>query len=541
MTDDGAWADSTAEDVLAVGPWRVTLRGAELADVSHDGVPVLRGIRFVTRDQDWRTADDTVTRRTTDAAAEAEADADATDEHGHARARARARIEVTGSFDDAEVLRTTLDLTIDGDTLHVDATATTTAPFRRNRIGLVVLHPPTLAGTPFTVRHPAVPATAHTFPLWIAPHQPATDVAGYAWTTGGTDCTLDLTGDVFEMEDQRNWTDASFKTYSTPLAEPFPVALDAGAVVHQALTLRAVRRPGGAPSPAPDLAALDGPAPTSVVIPPPTLQLLAASAPAAARPDDEALPGGVPILVEPVLGDPDVAAVLASARRDARGAPLDVRFVTDDPALLRAAVDEVLESGPVVRIGAFDPSSHVTTTALQRALREAAAAHGGLDVVAGTRAHFTELNRTIDLFGDWDGPLTFSVTPQMHDRSRAQVTESIRMQRWVAMSASRLAAGRPLHVGPVTMRPRFNAVATSPRRAVTDASVEAGYGPQSVPDATDPQQHSAAAAAWFAAAVQALTVPGVASITLAEVWGPRGTPRRKGVGGAFRSQGSISA
>ncbi|MDR6574070.1 hypothetical protein J2X60_002725 [Curtobacterium sp. 320] len=533
MTDEGAWADSTAEDVLVVGPWRVTLRGSELADVRHDGVPVLRGIRFVTRDQDWRTADDTVTRRTTEAAA--------SDEHGQARARARTRIEVTSAFDDAEVLRTTLDLTIDADTLHVDATATTTAPFRRNRIGLVVLHPPTLAGTPFTVRHPAAPATSHTFPLWIAPHQPATDVAGYAWTTGGTDCTLDLTGDVFEMEDQRNWTDASFKTYSTPLAEPFPVALDAGAVVHQALTLRAVRHPGGAPSPAPDLAALDGPAPTSVVTPPPTLQLLATSAPAAARPDDEALPGGVPILVEPVLGDHDVAAVLASARRDARGAPLDVRFVTDDPARLRAAVDEVLASGPVVRIGAFDPSSHVTTTALQRALRETAAAHEGLDVVAGTRAHFTELNRTIDLFGDWDGPLTFSVTPQMHDRSRAQVTESIRMQRWVAMSASRLAAGRPLHVGPVTLRPRFNAVATSPRQAVTDASVESGSGPESVPDATDPQQHSAAAAAWFDAAVKALTVPGVASITLAEAWGPRGTPRRKGVGGAFRSRGSISA
>ena len=30
------------------------------------------------------------------------------------------------------------------------------------------------------------------------------------------------TGDVFEMEDQRNWTDASFKTYCTPLRQPFP-------------------------------------------------------------------------------------------------------------------------------------------------------------------------------------------------------------------------------------------------------------------------------------------------------------------------------
>ena len=29
---------------------------------------------------------------------------------------------------------------------------------------------------------------------------------------------LAFEGDIFEMEDQRNWTDASFKTYCTPLA-----------------------------------------------------------------------------------------------------------------------------------------------------------------------------------------------------------------------------------------------------------------------------------------------------------------------------------
>ncbi|ROS70154.1 hypothetical protein EDF42_0146 [Curtobacterium sp. PhB172] len=492
---------------VSIGAWRFTLRGAELADLAYDGEPVLRAIRFVTRDHDWRTADDTVLARTLPSGT---------------ASRGRLRIEASARYDDTEVLRYTLEVTVDGPTLRVDATGTTTTPFRRNRIGLVVLHPPTLAGVPVTARHPSGTATEAAFPTWIAPHQPAADLSGLDWSTGRVALTLDLAGDVFETEDQRNWTDASFKTYSTPLSEPFPVALDAGSVVHQSLTLRATTddRPGGTAAPAPDLAFLDGPAPTAAVAPPPTLQLLAASAPAAARPT--AVPLDLPVLVEPVLGDPNLGAVLASARRDAGGAPLDVRFVTDDPDRLRAAIDDVLAGGPVVRIGAFDPSSHVTTPALQQALRDAAAAAGDLEVVAGTRAHFTELNRTVDLFRDWDGPLTFSVTPQMHDRSPEQVTESIRMQRWVVMSASRLAAGRALHVGPVTLRPRFNAVATSARPVVTDTTIEAGYGPQFVADATDPAQHSAVARAWFAASVEALTVPGVASITLAEAWGPRG-------------------
>ena len=36
-------------------------------------------------------------------------------------------------------------------------------------------------------------------------------------TPGGGEIVIRFEGDLFEMEDQRNWTDASYKTYSTPL------------------------------------------------------------------------------------------------------------------------------------------------------------------------------------------------------------------------------------------------------------------------------------------------------------------------------------
>ncbi|QSB21984.1 hypothetical protein [Curtobacterium sp. 24E2] len=222
---------------VSIGAWRFTLRGAELADLAYDGGPVLRAIRFVTRDHDWRTADDIVLTRTTDA------DAD--------RTSGRVGIEASARYDGTEVLRYVLEVTVDGPTLHVDAVGTTTTPFRRNRIGLVVLHSPALAGVPVTARHPSGTVTQAAFPTWIAPHQPAADLSGLDWSTGRVALTLDLAGDVFETEDQRNWTDASFKTYSTPLSEPFPVALDAGSVVHQSLTLRATPdgRQGGTASP----------------------------------------------------------------------------------------------------------------------------------------------------------------------------------------------------------------------------------------------------------------------------------------------------
>src|SRR5204863_6388794 len=44
-------------------------------------------------------------------------------------------------------------------------------------------------------------------------------------------------GETFEMEDQRNWTDASFKTYGTPLRLPFPAQVEQGTRIAQSITL----------------------------------------------------------------------------------------------------------------------------------------------------------------------------------------------------------------------------------------------------------------------------------------------------------------
>ncbi|RUV28039.1 hypothetical protein EOB49_36060, partial [Mesorhizobium sp. M7A.F.Ca.MR.148.00.0.0] len=41
-----------------------------------------------------------------------------------------------------------------------------------------------------------------------------------------------------EMEDQRNWSDASYKTYVRPLALPWPYVLPAGLPLRQTISLR---------------------------------------------------------------------------------------------------------------------------------------------------------------------------------------------------------------------------------------------------------------------------------------------------------------
>ena len=64
------------------------------------------------------------------------------------------------------------------------------------------------------------------FPDLISPDQPFVDMVAISHDAGGDGdarVTIRFEGDLFETEDQRNWTDASYKTYSTPLRLPYPV------------------------------------------------------------------------------------------------------------------------------------------------------------------------------------------------------------------------------------------------------------------------------------------------------------------------------
>ena len=54
----------------------------------------------------------------------------------------------------------------------------------------------------------------------------------------GIEAKFEFEGDLFEMEDQRNWTDGSFKTYCTPLSLGYPFQALAGQSFKQKVTLR---------------------------------------------------------------------------------------------------------------------------------------------------------------------------------------------------------------------------------------------------------------------------------------------------------------
>lgn len=150
-----------------------------------------------------------------------------------------------GGKSPAFVWRLTLDGSRDG-TVVYSARGTALRPFPTNRAGFCVLHPPGVAGKPCQIESVDGAIARRRFPAAISPHQPFFDVRAMTHApASGVSVTVRMEGDTFETEDQRNWTDASFKTYCRPLALPFPYTLRPGADVEQRIEVQ-VSGPGSA-------------------------------------------------------------------------------------------------------------------------------------------------------------------------------------------------------------------------------------------------------------------------------------------------------
>lgn len=120
--------------------------------------------------------------------------------------------------------------------------------FTRSRIGFCVLHPSQCRGVDCQIGHVTGKLETASFPSLIAPQRvvggqihpvyPFADIRTLQYEVKpGVRAEIRFEGDGFEMEDQRNWTDASFKTYCTPLHLPFPIEVPKGTRVSQSITL----------------------------------------------------------------------------------------------------------------------------------------------------------------------------------------------------------------------------------------------------------------------------------------------------------------
>jgi len=109
----------------------------------------------------------------------------------------------------------------------------------------VVLHPlKGVVGNAVEVEHVDGKIEKSKFPERVNPIQPFLNIRALTHEVmPGVKAAVRFEGDTWEMEDHRNWTDASFKTYVRPLILPWPYTLKAGEPVTQSVSVKLVGSP----------------------------------------------------------------------------------------------------------------------------------------------------------------------------------------------------------------------------------------------------------------------------------------------------------
>ncbi len=499
----GSNAELPGRTRLCAGPLTLVLENGQLRWLCAGEQEVIRGIYVAVRDRNWGTVPPVV-----------------------ANMDVQARADSFRVSYDVENLQGSIDFrwkgTIVGDsdgTIVFTMDGAARATFLKNRIGFCVLHPDTCAGKRCTLRHADGSVEDSVFPMSISPHQPFRGLVGISHEVeAGLRAELAFEGDVFETEDQRNWTDASYKTYCTPLERPFPAEVAAGTRIVQSVTLRFGPVPRRSPRPirhaAYHIETL------SAGIPLPPIGLGVASHGGDMTPREIDLIRGLHpshLRVDLDLTESDYPDALARAAReaDAMGARLEVALHCSAGIEKELAALRPLAHG--IRCGVaswlvFNKGESATPAQVLAQTRATLAPCDHAAVfAAGSNANFTELNRG----GAPPGAdaAVYAVNPQVHAFDNDSLVETLAGQAATVENARRLAGGRAVIVSPVTLRPRFNAVATG--AAVSSA-------PDALPESVDLRQMSLFGAAWTLGSIAALTQSGAGSLTFYETTGWRG-------------------
>ena len=509
--------------LLKAGPLTAELDAGNLRYIRHGGREAIRAISYVVRDQFWGTfnpeirdleVEETESRFTVTYSASCRGEGQRFDY----------RARITGSADG---------------TLRFEGVGTPATDFLTNRTGFVVLHGVEgISGHPAKVSGVDGRVVETRFPEVIDPKQPIMNIRALTHEVApGLKVTCTMLGDTFEMEDQRNWTDASYKTYVRPLGLPHPFILKAGETIEQAVELRFE---GTAPAPAPAVA--DGTPEVSI-----TVGAEAGRVPQIAMGLEWQSTGAAAARADQLAGlDPAYLSCYFDARHagpeamegfralaEPMGWQLALEAVVpglDNPGeALRSIADMASAAGArfgsvavspagdldfVIPGTVFDDMSPYGT--LYAAAREA---FPGSAIGGGNFMYFTELNRKPPPAEGLDFVIhpTCAIVHTADDRS---VTETVETLPYVIHSAKALFEGKPYCLGPVAIGTR-----TSPF----------GGPPAPNPNGTrvamcrnDPRQRGLLGAAWHLGVAARAAEGGVTSLVLGAPTGDHGLVHHPG-------------
>ncbi len=387
------------------------------------------------------------------------------------------------------VWRGTLTGSADG-TITFDFDGEALSTFQRNRIGICVLHPASLTGTPCTIEHPDSSREDSVFPATISPLQPFANITALSYQASQTaGFQIEFTGDIFETEDQRNWLDASYKTYSTPLELPYPVEVPANSRIRQTVTLRIQ----GETSQPQSVSVPSYPGADSVVVT--REQCGRFPGFGLSLPENIQVSSVIKQRIGAVRFDHFRAIIDASSDnwQDTLSACLRQAKRLDAPLMVAIQNGEDLkgalrEADAVAEWQLIDPTPEAVTAAR-------ASLPAGTHIVGGFEGNFEALNRRREVASLVDA-LYVPGNPQIHAFDNRSIQEVPPTIQDVQKTVSDFAPGKPLLIGPLTF-----------------------YGPYHPEDV---RQQGLLGASWYLAALSYAAQSGAERITLCGVSGAGG-------------------
>jgi hypothetical protein len=495
--------DGASTRILKAGGLTILYDTGSLRYIRDDKDELLRNIYFAVRDPSWFTIFPNILEEETEIYESSfRIRYKAIFEHEEISLKASFIIE--GRSDSSIVVR-------------ADGEAITT--FRKNRIGFCVLHPiENCAGKTCVITHIDDSKETTSFPEAISPHQPFIDIKSMSWPVFKGKCFLNFSGDIFESEDQRNWGDASYKTYSTPLSVPFPAMVEAGTTFSQVVEFRLEKssfKPATGKEPVKITIS------TEELIPMPLIGIAQSSR-------MEPLSGAELRILRALHPDHyrvdlflfekiwELKADQAINESAGVNCSIEAALFFDDDY-----VDQITQffrwaeqRNPEIKIiHLFHKTEPVTPAQLSETIiPRLRSFFPDVKIGIGTNENFVKINR--NRTGNQDNELvTWSVHPQEHASDNRTIVENLSAQGDMVRSARTFSEDKEMWVSTVNLRRRFN------DKYVYSQSPYFGTG---IPPQIDSRQMSLLGACWTAGSLKYLSEAGAKGITYYETAGERG-------------------
>jgi hypothetical protein len=384
----------------------------------------------------------------------------------------------------------------------------------RNRLGLCLLHPVAgLAGRECELTKADGSVEVSRFPDAISPDQPFLNLSRISHRLkSGQVASVNFEGEIFETEDHRNWSDASYKTYCTPISLPFPAQVTPGEELSQKITI-SISGEHVTPISKNESAVITVDAKEFEL---PEIGLGLSEDPAHLIASEyvgfEDL--AIKHLRLSLNGDSQIRSAVEKALLVTQQLKidLDVAIKAESLEQLKAILQSIIEFKDQIRSLYIFSASEKTTPI--RFIQVAEEQLGDKSkIIGGTDLYFTELNRNQSAV-DFVDRVNFSINPQVHSFDDRTLIQNTATQKTIAKNAHRIANGKKVSIGPITLRPRYNPNATEPDKDVSNTPL---------PSSVDARQRTWFAEGWAAMSIRSLTESAsISAVTYFETLGWRG-------------------